>query len=140
MTTTNWIIVAVVALVVIAALAFVLRSVTQRRRSAQADKIREDVREKGERLAKRESIAAETDAKARAAAAEAEAKAAEAARLQDRADSHRSEVDSQREHLDAERERAESLDPRTKKRHARADDEDVDQQAREAQEVDDTVR
>ncbi|WP_313675365.1 hypothetical protein [Mycolicibacterium sp.] len=59
----------------------------------------------------RESIAAETAARARAAQAEADAKAAEAQRLQNAAESHRHEVSASREELDKRREHAERLDP-----------------------------
>jgi flagellar biosynthesis/type III secretory pathway M-ring protein FliF/YscJ len=121
MTTTNWIIIAVVAVLVILAVAFVIRGASLRRRQSQADRIRADVREEDQRLQRRESIATETGAKARAAQAEADAKAAEAARLQDRAASHRVEVDSTREHLDAQRERADSLDPRSNRPNATED-------------------
>jgi flagellar biosynthesis/type III secretory pathway M-ring protein FliF/YscJ len=121
MTTTNWIIIAVVAVLVVLAITFVVRGAALRRRRGQADQIREEVREGDSRLHKREAIAAETEAKARAAQAEAEAKAAEGARLQERAASHRLEADSTREHLDAERERADSLDPRTTRSDGQAD-------------------
>jgi hypothetical protein len=122
MSTTAWIIIAVVAVLVILAIAFLVRGATHRRRAVQADRIREEVREEDQRLQRREAITAETEAKARAAQAEAEAKAAEAARLQDRAASHRVEVDSSREKLDERREHADSLDPRTKRDDERADD------------------
>ena len=111
--TVIWIVVAVVVLLlVILLLAFVGRGVRDRKRRAEAGRIREEVREESGRLEKREAIAAETEARARAAQAEAEAKAAEAVRLQDRAATHRSHVDSSREDLDARRERADALDPR----------------------------
>jgi hypothetical protein len=111
--TVTWIVVAVVVLLlVILLLAFVGRGVRDRKRRAEAGRIREEVREESGRLEKREAIAAETEARARAAQAEAEAKAAEAVRLQDRAATHRSHVDSSREDLDARRERADALDPR----------------------------
>jgi biopolymer transport protein ExbB/TolQ len=110
--TVIWIVVAVVVLLlVILLLAFVGRGVRDRKRRAEAGRIREEVREESGRLEKREAIAAETEARARAAQAEAEAKAAEAVRLQDRAATHRSHVDSSREDLDARRERADALDP-----------------------------
>ena len=101
--TVTWIVVAVVVLLlVILLLAFVGRGVRDRKRRAEAGRIREEVREESGRLEKREAIAAETEARARAAQAEAEAKAAEAVRLQDRAATHRSHVDSSREELDAQ--------------------------------------
>jgi Skp family chaperone for outer membrane proteins len=114
MSTTTWIIVAVVAVIVIALIAFAMRSASHKKRAAEADRIREEVHVEGRKLERRETIAAETEAKARAAQAEAEAKAAEAARLQDRASSHREVVDSTRSNLDERREHADSLDPRVK--------------------------
>jgi Skp family chaperone for outer membrane proteins len=114
MSTTTWIIVAVVAVIVIALIAFAMRSASHKKRAAEADRIREEVHVEGRKLERRESIAAETEAKARAAQAEAEAKAAEAARLQDRASTHREVVDSTRSNLDERREHADSLDPRVK--------------------------
>jgi type IV secretory pathway VirB10-like protein len=121
MTTTTWIIIAVVAVIVLALVAFAVRSATQKKRAAEADRIREEVHVDDQKLQRRESIAVETEAKARAAQAEAEAKAAEAARLQDRASSHREVVDSTRSNLDERREHADSLDPRVKS-SGRADD------------------
>ncbi|MDT5080522.1 MAG: hypothetical protein QOJ80_5159 [Mycobacterium sp.] len=125
--TVVWIIVAaVVVLLLILVAALFARSARDRKHSAEADRIRDEVREQSNRLEKREAIAAETDAKARAAAAEAEAKAAEAARLTDRASSHRDEAASSREHLDAELERADDIDPRLKGDAKRDDVEDDD--------------
>ncbi|MBI3227024.1 MAG: hypothetical protein HYZ39_18420 [Mycolicibacterium cosmeticum] len=118
MTTTSWIIVAVIAVVVLALVAFLVRSATHRRRSVQAERIREEVQEESQRLNRHEAVAAETEAKARAAQAEAEAKAAEAARLQERAASHRDKLDSTREQLDARREHADKIDPKVKRTDA----------------------
>jgi|GEM_PF-3019953 len=113
--TVVWIIVAVVVvLLLILVAALFARSARDRKHTAEADRIRDDVREQSTRVEKREAIAAETDAKARAAAAEAEAKAAEAARLAERASTHRNEAASSREHLDAELDRADGMDPRLK--------------------------
>jgi predicted membrane-bound mannosyltransferase len=111
--TVTWIVVAaVVVLLLILVAAFVGRSVRDKKRRAEAGRIREEVRVESSRVEKREAIAAETEARARAAQAEAEAKAAEAARLQDRAATHREHVDTSREELEARRERADQLDPR----------------------------
>jgi FtsZ-interacting cell division protein ZipA len=115
---TNTVVLIVVAVVVvlllILGLAFVARSTRDKKRRAEADRIRDEAREESARVEKREAIAAETDAKARAAAAEAEAKAAEAARLSDRAASHRDEAASSREDLDSKWQHADSVDPRRK--------------------------
>jgi biopolymer transport protein ExbB/TolQ len=105
MTTTSWIVVAVVAVAVLALVAVLARAATRRRRTVRADHIREEIAEEGRRLDRREAVAAETEAKARAAQAEA-------ARLQERAAGHRETVDSTRERLDARREQADALDPR----------------------------
>jgi hypothetical protein len=139
--TVVWIIVAVVVvLLLILVAAFFARSARDRKHSAEADRIRDEVREQGTRVEKREAIAAETDAKARAAAAEAEAKAAEAARLADRASSHRTEAASSREHLDAELERADGMDPRLKADAKRDDVEDDDRIKRNKLEHDEVGR
>ena len=60
-------------------------------------------------MARRQAIADETAAKARAAKAEAEVKAAEAARLEQRAGEHRSSVEASREDLDERRAHADSI-------------------------------
>lgn len=105
-----WIIVAiVVAIGIVAVLAFMARN---RRRHAQAERIREEVGQESQRVEKREAFAEETQAKARAAKAEAEVKAAEAARLEEAAASHRESATASREELDARRERADALDPK----------------------------
>jgi FtsZ-interacting cell division protein ZipA len=104
-----WIIVAIVAIVVIALVAWTVR---KSRRRAEAERLRGEIGQRSEHLEKRESVAAETEARARAAQAEAEAKAAEAARLQNTAQSHRDAVNTTREELDAHRERVDQLDPK----------------------------
>ena len=105
-----WIIVAiVVALAVVAVLAIMARN---KRRHAEAERIREEVGHQTQRVEKREAFAEETAATARAARAEAEVKAAEAARLEERAATHREAVSMSREELDAQRERADALDPK----------------------------
>src|SRR6185437_12268428 len=113
--TTVWIIVAAVAaILVIIALVIAARRASGRRRQREAEGIREEAKLETGKVERREALAAETAAKARAAQAEAEVKAAEAARLQDRAAAHQTEAASSREELDAHRERADALDPRTK--------------------------
>ena len=83
-TTIVWIVVAIAAVILIAALVFAARSKRNQRRHVEAERIREDVTTHIAKVDKREALADETAAKARAAEAEAEAKAAEAARLKDR--------------------------------------------------------
>jgi biopolymer transport protein ExbB/TolQ len=112
---TVWIVVAVIAaLIVVGALVWVGRKRQISRRAAQADEIREEVRQEQLKLQHREAIADETAAKARAAQAEAEAKAAEAARLEANAAKHREDAAAHREDLDERASRADSLDPRVK--------------------------
>ncbi len=110
--TTVWIVIAVIAaLIVVAALVWVGRNRQLARRRAQAEEIRDAVRHDEIKVARREALADETAAKARAAQAEAEAKAAEAARLQENAQKHRSQAAEHREDLDERLSRADSLDP-----------------------------
>ena len=110
--TTVWIVIAVIAaLIVVAALVWVGRNRQLARRRAQAEEIREEVRQDEIKVARREALAEETAARARAAQAEAEAKAAEAARLQENADKHRSQAAEHRDDLDERRSQADSLDP-----------------------------
>ena len=80
-TTTVWIVVAIAAVIVIAALVFAARNRRNQHRHVEAERIREDVTTHVAKVDKREALADETAASARAAEAEAEAKAAEAARL-----------------------------------------------------------
>ncbi|MBB3603969.1 uncharacterized protein HemX [Mycolicibacterium sp. BK556] len=110
---TVWIVVAVIAaLIVVAALVWVGRKRQVSRRVAQAEEIREEVRQDHAKVQRREALADETAAKARAAQAEAEAKAAEAARLQENAEKHRTEAAAHRDELDEKWSHADSLDPR----------------------------
>ncbi|BBX08084.1 hypothetical protein [Mycolicibacterium aichiense] len=110
-----WIVIAVVVvLVVIGLLVWVGRKRQVTRRVAQADDIREEVRQEQLKLQHREAVADETAAKARAAQAEAEAKAAEAARLEANAAKHRDDAAAHREELDERASHADSLDPRVK--------------------------
>lgn len=128
---TVWIVFAVIAaLIVIGALLFVGRTRQATRRKAQADEIREEVRQEQLTLQHREAVADETAAKARAAAAEAEAKAAEAARLEANAAKHREDVAAHREQIDERVSHADSLDPRV----------DADNDARRVEAETDTRR
>ncbi len=80
----------------------------------EAERIRSEVEEESAQVARREALAEETAAKARAAKAEAEVKAAEAARLEERALSHRSSVESANDDLEERRAHADHIDPRVK--------------------------
>ena len=65
-----WIVIAVVAaIVVIALVAFLARSARNKRRHAQAEEMRQEIGQKSQHVEKRKAIAAETEARARAAQA-----------------------------------------------------------------------
>jgi hypothetical protein len=132
MNSTVWIVVAIVAVIVLAALVFAARSRRNEKRHVQAEQMREELTTHGQRVDKRQALADETAAKARAAEAEAEAKAAEAARLKEQAAGHHDAVAASREDIEERRKHADWLDPKT-----RVDDEAVDQKVVDHQERDD---
>lgn len=111
-----WIVAAVIAVIIIAALLFAARSRRNHRRHIEAERIREDITTHTEKVQKREAIADETAARARAAQAEADAKVAEAARLKEQAESHRSAVAETREEIEERRRHADRIDPKTQVR------------------------
>lgn len=114
--TVIWIVVAVVAaLLLIAVLAMMARKRRNQRRHHEAERIREDVQDRHQRIEKRAVVAEQAEAKARAAAAEADAKAAEAKRLRDVAATHHEAVTTTRQELDERRKLADELDPHTPK-------------------------
>lgn len=115
MTTSNivWIVIAVVVVVLLLATLVV---VTRRQRHLKAEGIRDQVRVDTTRVERREALAEETSAKARAAQAEAEAKAAEAARLQQRAAAHQSEAATSRQDLGERWKHANDIDPKATQR------------------------
>jgi hypothetical protein len=129
--TAVWIVVAVVAVIVLAALVFAARSRRNEKRHVQAEQMREELTTHVQKVDKRQALADETAAKARAAEAEAEAKAAEAARLKEQAASHHDAVAASREDIEERRKHADWLDPKT-----RVDDEAVDQEAVDQKVVD----
>lgn len=122
--TTVVILVAVAAVIVLAVLAIAANSKRNQRRHVKAEQIREDITTHMQKVDKREALADETAAKARAAQAEAEAKAAEAARLQEQAASHHDAVAMSREEIEERRRHADRLDPKTR---VRDDAEQTDQ-------------
>ena len=113
-TSTLWIIVAIVAVLIVVGLALVARSRHHTRLHGQAERIREEVEQETSNVDRREALAAETAAKARAARAEAEAKDAEATRLEQRAEEHRRAAAASRDELDARLDHADEIDPRVK--------------------------
>ncbi len=125
MSTSNiiWIVIAaLVAVLLIAALIIAVRRATHRSLMRQAEEIRERAKLEKTRVERRQAVADETAAKARAAQAEAEAKAAEAARLQERAAMHQSEAATSRERLQEQWQRADSIDPEVTRETGNASD------------------
>lgn len=125
-TTVVWIVVAVAAVIVIALLVAAALKRRNQRRHLEAERIREDIDTHTSKLEKRQALADETAARARAAEAEAQAKAAEAARLKDQAANHHDAVATSREEIEERRRHADRLDPKTRRDDA---DQDVDQGA-----------
>jgi FtsZ-interacting cell division protein ZipA len=113
-TTVVWIVAAIAAVIVIAALVFAARSRRNRHRHVEAERIRDDLTTHTAKVDKRQALADETTARARAAEAEAEAKAAEAARLKERAADHHEAVATSREDIEERRRHADKLDPKTR--------------------------
>lgn len=139
--TAIWIVVAVVAVIVLAGLVFAARNKRNQRRHVEAEQMREEVTTHVEKVDKRQLIADETAAKARAAEAEAEAKAAEAARLKGQAATHHDAVAASREDIEERRRQADMLDPKTRVDDEGADPEVVEQnRADEAAAQQETVR
>jgi uncharacterized protein HemX len=114
-TTTIWIVAAVVAVLALIVLVVVVSKAGNRRRHRQAEEIREQAKIETGRVERREALAQETAAKARAAQAEAEVKAAEAARLQEQAATHQSHAATSREQLQEQWDRADGIDPKSAK-------------------------
>ena len=105
------VIAAVLLILVVAAVTVAVRGAMRRRRTRQAEAIREHVQGETAKVDRRQALADETAARARAAQAEADAKAAEAERLQNRAAKHHSDAATSRERLQEQMERADSIDP-----------------------------
>jgi FtsZ-interacting cell division protein ZipA len=105
------VIAAVVAILLIAGLAWVARNKRNQHRHVEAGKIRQDAQQETLHVKQREALAEETAAKARAAQAEADVKAAQASGLQQQAAVHRGEAATTREHLNEQWDRADTLDP-----------------------------
>jgi hypothetical protein len=105
------IVAAVVAILLIAGLAWVAHNKRNQQRHVEAGKIREDARQETLQVKQQEALAEETAAKARAAQAEADVKAAQASGLQQQAEVHRGEAVTSRDHLNEQWDRADTLDP-----------------------------
>jgi FtsZ-interacting cell division protein ZipA len=114
MTTSSivWIVlVAVVAILLVAAIAWVARKKRTEHRRAQAGDIRDKAVEQSHEVGQREALADETAAKARAAQAEAEAMTAHSAGLQHQAQARHTDAATSRSELNREFERADKIDP-----------------------------
>ena len=102
---------AVALMVIVILFAWVMINNRKRHRHIEADKIRERAKEETLQVNRREALAEETAAKARAVRAEAEVKAAQASGLQQQATSHRNEAMTARAELNQQFERADEMDP-----------------------------
>jgi FtsZ-interacting cell division protein ZipA len=102
---------AVALMVIVILFAWVMINNRKRHRQIEADKIRERAKEETLQVNRREALAEETAAKARAVRAEAEVKAAQASGLQQQATSHRNEAMTARAELNQQFERADEMDP-----------------------------
>lgn len=110
-TTIVGIVIAVIlALIVLGVLVWAARRRGDARRHQRAEELRERLRREDTEVRHHESIASETEARARAARAEADAKSAEAERLQNAAESHRHDVGAAREDLEKRKAHLDSMD------------------------------
>ena len=103
--------VAVVAVLIAAALAWVASNKRKENRRVEAADIRTKAAEQSHKVGQREARAAETAAKARGAQAEADAKAAEARGLQHQAQARQTDAASHRDKVNEEFDRADKIDP-----------------------------
>jgi FtsZ-interacting cell division protein ZipA len=106
-----WIVVAVAAVLLVAAIAWVARKKRTEHRRVQAGDIRDKAVEQSHEVGQREALADETAAKARAAQAEAEAMTAHSAGLQHQAQARHAEAATSRSEVNREFERADKIDP-----------------------------
>jgi Flp pilus assembly protein TadB len=104
---------ALAALLLLAALGWIAVSKRNQHRHREAENIRDQAREEDQHVSRREALAEETAAKARAAQAEADIKTAQAKGLQQQAAGHRREAVDSRDELNEQFERADALDPAT---------------------------
>ena len=102
---------AVVALLLIATIAWVARNKRTQHRRVEAADIRDKATTESHKVGQREAFADETAAKARVAQAEADAKAAHATGLQHQAQVRRSDATTARDDVNQEFERADKIDP-----------------------------
>jgi flagellar biosynthesis/type III secretory pathway M-ring protein FliF/YscJ len=108
---------AVAAFLVCIALAWVLlNKLLDKRRRTEAEAIRDNATERSREVQRREALAEETAATARAAQARVEADAARGERLQRQAQAHRSDAARAHEEVDQQFERADTIDPASQTR------------------------
>jgi hypothetical protein len=105
--------VAVAGVLILIALAVVLRGKRTKHLRVQAGDIRDKAAERSHTVGQREALAEETAAQARVATAEADAKTAHAAGLQHQAEARRSAAATDRDGVNQEFEHADKIDPDT---------------------------
>ena len=114
MATSTIVIIVIVAVAVILLVAGLVRTAVVKRkehRRAQAADIRDKATEQSREVGRRQALADETAAKARAASAEADANAAQAANLRDQAAAKRSDAAASHDDLTRKFEQADKIDP-----------------------------
>ncbi len=112
----------IILIVIVAALAWVLRNKRTEHRRFEAKVIRDNATEQSHKVGQREALTTETAAKARAAQAEAEAEEAHAAGLQHQAQTRRSDAATARDEVNQEFERAHKVDPDSQAGETERDD------------------
>jgi uncharacterized protein HemX len=102
---------AIAIILILVALGWVLVNKRTHHRHVNAEKMRDQAKEETLQVNRREALAEETAAKARAAQADSDVKAAQASGLEQQAAAHRSEAETSRDRLDQQWDRADALDP-----------------------------
>ncbi|WP_109506593.1 hypothetical protein [Nocardioides speluncae] len=113
MDTWIWIVIVIAALLVLAALAWLITRQTRGAAHQRAESIRTDVRERASDFGERTAAVREREAEAEHAKASADRMRAEAEGLEQDAHRHRAEIDSEREGYRDALHRADEIDPRT---------------------------
>jgi hypothetical protein len=109
---------AVVVIAVLIALGVVARHKRAEQRRVQAGEIRDDAAERAHTVGRREALADETAARARAAEAEADAQSARARGLAHQAEERRTAAATARSEVNQQFQRADTLDPDIQEDHA----------------------
>ena len=129
-TSTIIVIAAVAAILILAALAWVLRNKRTEHRRVEAGDIRDKAAEQAHKVGQREALADEIAAKGRVAQAEADAKTAHAAGLQHQAQTRRADAAAARDDVNQEFERADKVDPDVETRDTPREDSETRNTAR----------